>query len=297
MVSRRRIAGRIAGLVLLAAVMPAAACAAVTVVDDSGRAIRLERPAQRIVALAPHLTELLFAAGAGSAVVGAVAYSDYPPAAAAIPRIGDARALDLERIVALQPDLIVAWRSGSPRRQLARLRALGYSVYEDEPASLDAIAATIERLGILAGTGETARTQAARFRADLGRIRAQHAQAAPLRVFYQLGERPLVTVSSRHVIVDALHACGAVSVFAGHRDWLPRPSREAVLLADPDAIVVAAPPGATDPLAAWRRWTGLRAVAAGRLYTVDPDRLHRPTPRILPGVRALCRQLAEARAS
>ena len=266
--------------------------AALEVVDDSGHSVRLAQPARRIVALTPHVTELLFAAGAGDAIVGAAAFSDQPPAARSIPRIGDARALDLERIVALQPDLVVAWASGSPQRQLARLRALGLTVFENEPRDLTAIASAIERLGVLAGTSAVAREQATDFRRELARIRASYGGHAPVRVFYQVADRPLVTVSSRHIIVDALRVCGAENVFAQARNWLPRPSREAVLLADPDAIVVAARGAELDSLAAWKAWRTLRAVAADRLYVVDPNVLHRATPRILEGVQSLCKYVA-----
>ena len=271
------------------------AAGAVEVSDDSGRIVSLAQPARRIVALAPHVTELLFAAGAGGVIVGADAYSDYPPAAQSIPRIGDAHALDLERIVALEPDLIVAWTSGSPQRQLARLEALGLVVFRNEPRSLEAIASTIERLGALAGTPAIAQARAAEFRRNLARIRAAYESEAPVRVFYQVADRPLTTVSTQHVIADALHVCGAVSVFASNRRWLPRPSREAVLLADPDAIVAAADPGGPDVLAGWRQWTGLRAVASGGLFTVDPNVLHRATPRILEGIGLLCRHMRAAR--
>lgn len=274
-----------------------ATAAAVEVVDDSGRTVRLVQPARRIVALAPHLTELLFEAGAGAAVVGAAEYSDYPPAARAIPRIGDARALDLERVMALRPHLIVAWTSGTPQRQLARLRALGHAVFENEPSGFEAIASAIERLGILAGTPAEARARAARFRAELARLRSAYAGRAPVRTFYQVADRPLVTVSAGHVIADALALCGAVNVFAQHRQWLPQPSREAVLLANPAAIVVAADASRPAALTPWRRWRGVRAVADGRLYTVDPDLLHRATPRILSGIETLCRCIDDARTS
>ncbi|MCC7080132.1 MAG: cobalamin-binding protein [Burkholderiales bacterium] len=263
----------------------------VAAVDDSGLNVQLAQPARRIVTLAPHLTELVFAAGAGGAIVGADAYSDYPAAARAITRIGDAHALDLERIVALRPDLIVAWSSGSPQRQLARLRALGLSVFQNEPRDLDAIAGAIERLGVLAGTEAVAREHAADFRRELARIRADYGHAPLLRVFYQVADRPLVTVSGRHLIADALRACSAINVFGADRHWLPRPSREAVLLADPDAIVVADVPGGADALAPWRRWASLRAVRTQRLLTVDPSTLHRASPRMLVGVESLCLQL------
>jgi iron complex transport system substrate-binding protein len=285
-------------LVLLLQAAAGNAGEGIAATDDAGRQLRLPQPARRIVALSPHLTELLFDAGAGPAIAGTAAYSDYPPAARVVPRVGDARALDLERIVALRPDLVIAWMSGSPRRQVARLEALGLAVFYSETPDLDGIASTLERFGRLAGTEAAARAAAERFRRELAGLRARHhAGGAPLRVFYQVAAQPLVTVSTRHVIADALAVCGARSVFAAHRDWLPRPTREAVLLSDPDAIVVAAGAGEeAAALAQWRRWPGLRAVAAGRVYAVEPDLLHRATPRVLTGVARLCAQLDRARA-
>lgn len=299
MVSRLARVRRPLHRVLFLLFVPACAIASggYVTVDDTGRTVSLTAPARRIVALAPHLTELLYAAGAGGAIVGAAAYSDYPPAARAIPRVGDARSLDLERIVASRPDLIVAWASGSPRRQVARLEALGYRVFLQEATTLEAIAAGIERLGLLAGTARQAGERADAYRSALDRLRAGYAGAEPVRVFYQVNERPLLTVTRRHVIADALALCGAVSVLAGHPGWLPRPSREAVLLADPEAIV-AAGASADDRtvLASWQRWRSLAAVRNDALIVVDPDLLHRATPRILTGVAQLCRDIAAVRA-
>jgi len=271
--------------------------AAIVMQDDTGHRIELARPAQRIVSLTPHLTELLFEAGAGKQVVGTVAHSDYPESARAILRIGDARAIDVERILALRPDLVVAWRSGSPLRQVSRLRELGLPVFLDEPGHLDDIAVTIERLGLLAGTSTTAAQSAQRFRDRLAGIRRQYAQRREIRVFYQIWDRPLLTVSAQHVIGDALRSCGASNIFAQQRLLVPRPEREAVLLADPEAIVAADGSGAQQArLQGWLVWRSLQAVRLGNLYTLDPDLMHRHTARILDGVEALCRRIDAARA-
>jgi len=271
--------------------------AAIVMQDDTGHRIELARPAQRIVSLTPHLAELLFEAGAGKQVVGTVAHSDYPESARAILRIGDARAIDVERILALRPDLVVAWRSGSPLRQVSRLRELGLPVFLDEPGHLDDIAVTIERLGLLAGTSTTAAQSAQRFRDRLAGIRRQYAQRREIRVFYQIWDRPLLTVSAQHVIGDALRSCGASNIFAQQRLLVPRPEREAVLLADPEAIVAADGSGAQQArLQGWLVWRSLQAVRLGNLYTLDPDLLHRHTARILDGVEALCRRIDAARA-
>lgn len=259
-----------------------------TTIDDAGNAVRLEQSARRIVSLTPHLTELAFEAGAGAHVIGAAAHSDFPPQATAIARIGDAHALDLERIVALRPDLILAWASGSPKRALGRLRAMGYPVFLHEPYRLEDIASAIERLGALAGTSTVARNQAQRFRERLSALRDAAAGQPPVRVFYQVWGRPLLTVSSDHVIADALATCGARNIFASQGARLPQPSREAVVLADPDVIVVAAAAGDAQALEAWRRWPRLRAVRRDHLYTVDPSLMHRHSARVLDGVSQLC---------
>lgn len=270
--------------------------AAIVLHDDAGYRIELARPAQRIVSLTPHLTELLFEAGAGKQVVGTVAFSDYPRAARAIARVGDARSVDIERILALRPDLVLAWRSGSPMRQVNRLRELGLPVFLDEPGQLDAIAATIERLGVLAGSSAIAVRSALSFRQRLESIRARYANRREVRVFYQIWDRPLLTVSGEHVIDDALRSCGARNIFAGQRLLVPRPALEAVLLLDPEAIIAADGSGERQArLRTWRPWHGLRAVRLGNLYTLDPDLIHRHSSRILDGVEALCERIEAAR--
>ncbi|MDE2276887.1 MAG: ABC transporter substrate-binding protein, partial [Burkholderiales bacterium] len=176
----------------------AGARAAVQAVDDAGQRVTLAQPATRIVSLAPNLTELLFSAGAGAQIVGTVAYSDYPDAARRIPRVGDAVQLDLERIVSLRPDLIVVWQQGNSASQIARLRALGIPVYASEPADFDGIASTLRRFGRLAGTAAQADARAAAFEAAVAALRQRYAGLPPLRVFFQIWPRPLMTVNGHH---------------------------------------------------------------------------------------------------
>ncbi len=273
----------------------AMAQAEVSVVDDSGKAVRLREPARRIVSLAPHLTELLFEAGAGERVVGVVAYSDYPAQARTLPRIGDARALDLEAIAMLQPDLVVAWGSGSPKAQVERLVRMGFPVFLSEPDLLESIALTIERLGTLAGSERSSRLRAESFRQRLAALRSSTRGVRRVRVFYQVWGQPLLTVNARHVIDDALGVCGADNVFARLKVGTPRVDREAVLLADPDAIVIATSGDDGQTHEAWSQWRSLRAVRNGHLLTVDASLLHRHTARILDGVAALCRDMAWVR--
>jgi len=296
-----RLRGDVASAVLSLAAIAAAWTARaepVRVVDDLGRAVALAAPAARVVSLAPHLTELLFDLGAGSRVVGTVAYSDHPQAAQAVPRIGDAHAVDLERTAAMRPDLVVAWYSGNPRAQVEQLARLGVPVYRSEPRSLEDIARTLEQFGRLTGHEREAMEAAARFRARLAVLRARHEGLAPLPVFYQVWPRPLLTVSGSHVIGDALRLCGGANVFGALAPLISAVGVEAVVAANPAAIVTGMAKGETgDPFALWRAWPAIDAVRQGHLFVVPTEAMHRHTPRILDAVESLCSQLGNVRAS
>ncbi|MGF6982899.1 iron complex transport system substrate-binding protein [Paraburkholderia atlantica] len=274
--------------------------AAVTVTDDSGATVTLAAPAQRVISLAPHVTELLYAAGGGPKMVGAVSYSDYPPEAKQLPRVGDNKALDLERIVALKPDLIVVWRHGNAQRQLERLRELHVPLFFSEPRRLDDIAVSLTKLGQLLGTSTSADAAAAVYRDDIARLRARYANRPVVSVFYQVWDRPLMTLNGEHMISDVIALCGGRNVFADLQPLVPTVSTEAVLAANPQAIVTAAP-GATQPdttlpqLDAWRAWPRLAAVANNNLFAIDGDLINRPAPRIAQGARQLCEDLELAR--
>jgi iron complex transport system substrate-binding protein len=282
---------------LLAVSGGAAVRAQVQVIDDAGDTVTLAAPARRIISVAPHLTELLFSAGAGDRVVGAVEYSDHPEAAKKIPRIGDSAQLDLERIVALKPDLILVWRSGTPAQQVRRLQSLGLPVFAGEARHLADISHTLRRLGRLAGTEATAEAEAERFDRAVAQLRARYAGRRPLRVFYQIWHRPLLTVNGEHLISEALGVCGATNVFASLKPLTPAVSVEAVVETDPDAIVTGSvDPAGPDNLDAWRRLRSLRATQLGNLIVVDPDTLHRQSERIVDGTRELCDRLDGVRA-
>jgi iron complex transport system substrate-binding protein len=274
--------------------------AAISVTDDTGATVTLAAPAQRVISLAPHVTELLYAAGGGAKMVGAVSYSDYPTQAQQLPRVGDNKALDLERIVALKPDLIVVWRHGNAQRQLERLRELHIPLFFSEPHHLDDVAVSLTKLGQLLGTSAAADAAAATYRADIASLRAQYANRPPVSVFYQVWERPLMTLNGEHMISDVIALCGGRNVFAGLQPLVPTVSTEAVLAANPEAIVTAAP-GATRPdtalpqLDTWRAWPGLAAVANNNLFAIDGDLINRPAPRIAQGARQLCEDLELAR--
>ncbi len=280
---------RLLWLLLVFGLLPNPAPAELRVMDDAGRAVVLAAPARRIVSLAPYITELLFAAGAGEYIVGASGFSDYPPAARNIPRIGSGVALDLERIVALQPDLVVAWESGNPADLLARLHALGLPVFLSEPRTLEDVGTSLLKLGRLAATGEPARLAATAYYEQLAALRSGNAGKRPVRVFYQLWDQPLMTVNDIHIISDVIQLCGGVNVFAGLGLLAPQVGIEAVLVRDPAVIIAAADDGnESDIFTTWQRWPGLRAVDRGHLYTIPGDLLVRHSPRILAGVAQLC---------
>jgi iron complex transport system substrate-binding protein len=264
--------------------------------DDEGHELLLAQPARRIVSVAPHLTELLFAAGAGESVVGVDAWSDYPAAARRLPRIGDSAQLDLERIVSLKPDVVVVWAGGTAARQLQRLQALKLPLYYSRLQRLEDVAATLRRLGALAGTAGVADAAARRYEGELQALRERYAGRRELRVFYQIWKQPLLTVNGRHFISQALQLCGARNVFAELGPLTPTVSEEAVVRADPDAIAASRQDsGGPDPLARWRALQGLRATRLEALLLLDADTLHRPTDRLLQGAAALCRELDTVR--
>ncbi|MFM0335590.1 cobalamin-binding protein [Paraburkholderia fungorum] len=274
--------------------------AAITATDDTGATVTLAAPAQRVISLAPHVTELLYAAGGGAKLVGAVSYSDYPPEAQQLPRVGDNKALDLERIVALKPDLIVVWRHGNAQRQLERLRDMHVPLFFSEPHRLDDVAVSLTKLGQLLGTSPTADAAAAQYRHDIAQLRTQYASRPPVSVFYQVWDQPLMTLNGKHMISDVIALCGGRNVFAKLEPLVPTVSTEAVLAANPEAIITAAP-GATAPdttlpqLSTWRAWPSLTAVANNNLFAIDGDLINRPAPRIAQGAKQLCEDLELAR--
>lgn len=272
------------------------AAADVTVTDGTGRQVTLDQPARRIVSLAPHVTETLYAAGAGEHLVAAVNYSDYPAAARELPRVGSYDNLNIESILAHDPDLVVAWKSGNPNNQVQRLHELGLTVYVTEPRRLEAIADTLERFGTLAGTEDEANAAAQRFRQRLDRLRARYSGRAPLEVFYQVWDDPLQTVNGEHVISDVIRSCGGRNVFSELPAIAPHVSVESVLERDPEVIVASGMGNARpDWLDMWRKWPELAAVENDHLFFVPPDLLQRHSPRILEGMQRMCEHLEQAR--
>ena len=269
--------------------------AEIRVMDDTGQPVILDKHAQRIISLAPHITELLFAAGAGAAIVAVTAFSDYPEAARALVQVGDGGGLDLEAIMALQPDLVVAWQSGNPRGQVARLQSLGFTVFFSEPRRLQDVPATLQRLGRLAGTESAAAIQVDSFNRRYAELHEKYTHRPQVSVFYQIWDQPLMTLNGGHLFSDVVRLCGGENVFNALPALAPQIDVEAVLLADPDVIVVATDDSDSPLLAAWQRWPQLSAVKHGHVVAIPREQLVRHSPRILDGAERLCELLDVAR--
>lgn len=271
--------------------------AGIAVRDDAGEVLRLTQPARRIVSLAPHITELVFAAGAGDRLAGVTAYSDYPEAAKKLPLVGGYAALDLEAIVALKPDLVIAWQTGNSPAHVAKLKALGLPVFINQPNRILDVAASVERIGELAGTAETGRAAASAFRARYAELHSRYSKLPRVRLLYEIWNVPLRTVNGQHLISDVISLCGGENVFAALPQLAPTVTAEEVLSANPEAIVASGMDEARPEwLDQWKRWRELTAAARGNLFFIPPEMIQRHTPRLLDGAESLCRHLETARA-
>jgi iron complex transport system substrate-binding protein len=248
----------------------------------------------RIVSLAPNLTELAYAAGAGDTLVGTVEYSDYPAAAAALPRVGDAWRVDVESVLALRPDLVLSWASGTPEDTVARLRSMGLEVVPVATFRIADVAAALRQVGRIAGTEAVASAAARRYEEDMRVLRETHAGVRRLSVFIEIDDEPLYTVNGRHIISEVIALCGGDNVFADLPQLAPPVALEAVLARDPE-VILSTDDTVGDPARLWRPWPRLRAVRAGTIFALDSDTLTRATPRLVEGARAVCAALDAAR--
>ncbi|MEN4922495.1 cobalamin-binding protein [Achromobacter spanius] len=275
---------------------PASADPAIHVRDDRERSVILAAPARRAVTLAPHATELVYAAGAGSHLVGTVRGSDYPPAARALPVIGDGTQPDAERVAAARPDLLIAWQPSAAEPLVRVMDKLGVPVFYSDPLTLAAIPGAVERMGVLFGTEPVARAAAQDMRARLAALQARYASRRPVRVFVQAGLDPIYTLNDASIVSDALRLCGGVNVFGQAAIVAPQVTLEGVLAARPEVVLagVARPEDTPKNLAAWQAM-GLPAARQGHVYGVDADALYRPGPRLIDAAEAICADLDRAR--
>ena len=284
-------------VVLSLAFVAFAARGEIRVVDDRGQEVVLGSPARRIVSLAPHVTETLFEAGAGHLIVGTVRHADYPEAAKMIPQVGDNALLDLERIVSLKPDLIVVWLHGNSEKHLAKVRKLGIPMFHDRPGKLQDIPSSILRLGKLAGTEPQASLAAGAFAARLADLQARYSHKPPVPLFFQVWQKPLLTINGTQIISDVIRLCGGRNIFAGEKLLVPTVDIEAVVSADPEAVVRTGK--RTDRESAfdlWRKLPDFRPTARRNLILLETDALGRQSPRILDGADLLCKELEGVRA-
>ncbi len=283
-------------LALCLALCAGGAQAAITVVDDNGNRVTLKQPARRVISMAPHVTELLFAAGGGARVVGAMNFSDYPEAAKKIPLVGSSSQLDMERMIALKPDLLVVWQSGNTARQLEQLRQMGIPMFYSEPTSLAQVADSVLRLGQVMGTEAAAQASAGAFRAKIAALGEKYSKRAPVRLFYQIWDRPLYTLNGKQIASDVMRLCGGVNIFGHLLVKAPEVSIEAVIEENPEVILGGDKQERVDAgLNVWKPFGSMLAVKRGNVFTVNGELLTRAGPRLAEGAAEMCEKLELAR--
>ncbi|GJL82811.1 MAG: cobalamin-binding protein [marine bacterium B5-7] len=268
--------------------------------DARGKVIVLNQPATRIISLAPHIVENLFAIGADSTIVGVTAYSDYPAAANNIEVIGTYKQFDIERILELQPDIIVGWLSGNPGDAIESLERLGLPVFLSEPRTIEDVARELRNLGRLTGRDSMAQEVASRFTEQMKQITDRYSARTSVKVFYQVWNDPLITLNGDHLISKLIEGCGAVNIFADLDQLAPRIGIEAVLDRNPDVILAGSKDSESSAsvpasLKAWSRYPFLSATAHNNLFQLNPDLLQRHTTRLVDGMDDLCKHIDTAR--
>ncbi len=276
---------------------PLVKSSAIEVTDFTGNSVRLAKPAQRIVALAPHIVENVFTAGAGQQLVGVVSYSDFPEAARTLPLVGGYAKTNLEKILELNPDLVIAWESGNSDASVARIKELGYPVYVDQPDTLDDLAKSVRDIGTLSGHFEYADNAMREYLESLNSFTTRYQAKPRVTTFYQVWNSPLQTINGKHIISDAIKVCGGENIYASEKTIAPIINIESILERNPQAIIASGMSDARpDWLDDWQQWQSLDAVKHGNLFFVDPDHIQRHTVRILLGIESICAQLDQARA-
>jgi iron complex transport system substrate-binding protein len=248
----------------------------------------------RLVTLAPNLTELVYAAGAGDSLVGVSAYSDYPPAATDLPIIGDAFMIDQEQLAVLQPDLLLVWESGTPAHVVDELRRVGYKVETVRTRGLEDVARALRRIGKLTGHVETAEQVADAYMQSLRSIQAQYAGMDTVRVFYQVSRRPLFTVNGEHYVSELIDLCGGTNIFADLNDLAPTIDVEAVVERDPELMLASSDAG-DNAFEEWQRWPHIAANRNRNHFIMPADAIGRATPRLVVAAQAMCEAIQKAR--
>ncbi|MFT6387667.1 MAG: iron complex transport system substrate-binding protein [Cellvibrionaceae bacterium] len=263
-----------------------------TVFDYTGEKLTFNKPIKRIVAMAPHIVENIFSAGAGDLLVGVVDYSNYPEAAKNITNVGAIQGSSIESILALNPDLVIGWASGHSSNRYKKLKALGIPVYLDEPKTLNDIAKSIQDIGVLTNRKVTAQKASRDYLRVLGKLREEYYGRPVVDVLYQVWNKPLQTINKNSIISDVINLCGGRNIFADAAVIAPKISVESVLDRNPD-VIVASGMGEERPdwLDQWLQWPTIKAVKYQHLFFIHPDLLQRHTVRLLNGAEQLCRKL------
>ncbi len=277
-------------LALIAALAVIAACA------EKAAAPPPTTTAERIVSLAPNLTELVYAVGAGDRLVGVSAWSDYPREVLELPVVGDAFTVDQEQLALLQSDLLLVWESGTPAHVIDELRSIGYNVVAIKTRSLDDVADAILTIGRLTGHDDEAVAVAAQYRADLQILRNNYAGLKPIRVFYQVAARPLYTINNEHYISELISACGGDNIFKDLSELAPTIDVEAVVDRDPEVMFASTDAG-DGAFVEWDRWPDIAAIRLGNQYLLPADEIGRATTRVVIAANAMCLALQQARAN
>ena len=288
----------ISRLLFLAALFYSAIASASSVVDYDNNLLEFKRPVKRIITLAPHIVENVYSANAGDRIVGTVSYSDYPEAAKLIPHIGSYNAFSIEKIVSLKPDLVIAWKSGNGGEIITKLKSLGLDVYIDNPKRLEDIARSVNDVAHLAGTYHEIKKNTDKFLERISELRQRNVSEPKKKIFYQVWDDPLQTISGDHIISDVINLCGAENIFADSPMVAPIIGIESLLKKDPH-IIIASGLGEIRPnwLETWNAWPSLFAVKHKQLYFIHPDLIQRHTMRIMLGLEEMCTFVGAAKIS
>ena len=251
-------------------------------------------PAKRIIALSPQSVEMLYAIGAGDAIVATTDYADYPEQAKNIPSIGGYYGVQIERVIELNPDLVVVWQSGNKMEDIKQLQDLGFKVVNSDPKTLADVASDLELLGQLTGHEAIANKVAANYRQQLADIKSQNQAKPAVKVFYQLWSTPVMTVAKGSWIQNLIEVCHGENVFYDAASEYPQISIENVLLTGAEVILQSQDEGNVLGIN-WADWPELPAVKNQHIYQFDADLLHRATPRAILGVNAVCEALDKVR--
>tara|TARA_R110001592_G_scaffold134398_2_gene350099 strand:+ start:384 stop:1229 length:846 start_codon:yes stop_codon:yes gene_type:complete len=252
---------------------------------------------QRIVALAPHIVEMLFDIGVGDQIVGTVEYADYPEAALKIPRIGGYHGIQIEKVLALKPDLVIVWQSGNKVSDIEQMEKMGLKIAYSQPHAIEDVASELRTLGQLTGHEVQAEMVANRYVQRLEKLRqryaSQHqAKIKPMKVFYQLWPEPMRTINKETLINQMIEVCQGQNVFADNPTPYPQIGIENVIVAQPEIIIYPDEKSTIEqPIIDWRKWPEIPAVKHNRFVRVNADLMHRFSTRMLDGIEDMCEKI------